>query len=138
MNLSPMSAPIVAGSSAITAAATHLARPTNKPEPRETQQLDPPAQSPSLNENESGTRAASLTAVEDRQQLSQAVERMRQSLPALARNLQFKLDDDTGKTVVTVVDSSTNEVIRQIPSEELLVIAKALDTFTSLITKQKV
>lgn len=71
-------------------------------------------------------------------QIYQAVEQMKQALPPVARNLQFSVDDDTGQTVVKVVDATTDEVIRQIPSEELLAITKALDSFTGLLVKQEV
>lgn len=81
--------------------------------------------------------AAATAALPDRAQIDQAMERMQQSLPTVARNLQFSLDEETGRTVVTVVDASTNEVIRQIPSEELLTIARTLDKFTGLLLKQK-
>ena len=49
----------------------------------------------------------------------------------------FSIDDDTGKTVVKIVDSTTQEVIKQIPSEEILSIAKALDKLKGLFIEQK-
>lgn len=55
----------------------------------------------------------------------------------MARDLLFSIDNDTGKTVVKVVDSVTDKVIRQIPSEELIAIAKALDKFQGLLLKQE-
>ena len=36
-----------------------------------------------------------------------------------------------------VVDASTDEVIRQIPSEEIISIAKALDKLQGLLVEQK-
>lgn len=36
------------------------------------------------------------------------------------RNLQFSIDGDTGESVFRVIDSSTGELIRQIPSEQVL------------------
>lgn len=72
-----------------------------------------------------------------RQQIDQAVQQMQQSLPSMARNLQFSLDEETGRTVVKVVDADTNEVIRQIPSEEVLAIAQTLDKSTGLLLKQQ-
>ena len=72
-----------------------------------------------------------------REQVDQAVEQMREALPPVARNLQFSVDEATGRSVVKVVDSSTNEVIRQMPSEELLNIARTLDKLTGLLLKQK-
>lgn len=43
--------------------------------------------------------------------------------------LQFSVDESTGESVIKVMDKATNEMIRQIPSEEMLQIAKALDRF---------
>lgn len=80
---------------------------------------------------------ASDVAKPSRQQVDQAMEKMRGALPSVARNLQFSVDEETGRSVVKIVDSSTDEVIRQMPSEELLMIAKALDKFTGLLLKQK-
>lgn len=73
----------------------------------------------------------------DRQEIDHALDEVRKVVAPLARNLQFSVDDDTGHTVVKVVDSSTNEVIRQIPSEEILSIAKALDKLKGLLIKQE-
>lgn len=42
------------------------------------------------------------------------------------RNLEFRVDDATGHTVITVRDASTGDVIRQIPNEEALAIAQRL------------
>lgn len=36
------------------------------------------------------------------------------------RNLQFSIDGDTGESVFRVIDSKTGELIRQIPSEQVL------------------
>lgn len=47
-------------------------------------------------------------------------------LKANGRDLQFSVDHDTGRTVVTVRDSATGEVIRQIPDAEALRIAQSL------------
>ena len=47
-------------------------------------------------------------------------------LKANGRDLQFSVDQATGRTVITVRDSSTGEVVRQIPDAEALRIAQAL------------
>lgn len=44
-------------------------------------------------------------------------------------NLQFSVDDQSGTRVVRLIDSSTQEVIRQIPSEEMIRIAEGIDKF---------
>ncbi|HMY07311.1 MAG TPA: flagellar protein FlaG, partial [Accumulibacter sp.] len=49
---------------------------------------------------------------------------------------EFSVDNDTGQMVVKVVDKSTQEVIRQVPSKEMLAIAKTLDNIKGLFVKQ--
>lgn len=53
------------------------------------------------------------------EQLEQLAGQMQEFIGSFNRNLQFKVDEDSGRNVVTVLDDS-GEVIRQIPSEELL------------------
>lgn len=72
-----------------------------------------------------------------REQIDRAMTEIRRALAPVARNLQFSLDEETGRTIVKVVDASTQEVIRQMPSEELLAITRALDKFSGLFVKQK-
>lgn len=73
----------------------------------------------------------------DAQQITQAVEEMRTAIAPVAQNLLFSIDQDIGRTIVKVVDASTDEVIRQIPSEEIVAIAKAMDKLQGLLIKQQ-
>lgn len=70
------------------------------------------------------------------EQVEQAVEAVQKAVEPVAQNLQFSIDKETGKTIISVVDSVTNEVIRQIPGEEILAIAKAIDRMQGLLFKQ--
>lgn len=70
-------------------------------------------------------------------ELGEALERVREALAPVARNLQFSVDDDTGKTVVRIIDSSTNEVIKQFPSEEMLAISRSIDKLQGLLLRQE-
>ncbi|MFU8788423.1 MAG: flagellar protein FlaG [Methylobacter sp.] len=45
---------------------------------------------------------------------------------ATNRSLKFEVDDSTQKVVVKVVDSNTGDVVRQIPSEEMLDFVKRM------------
>lgn len=54
------------------------------------------------------------------ERLQQAVSEMNSFVQNLQRDLQFKLDTDLDKTVISIVDSTTKEVIRTIPSEQVL------------------
>ncbi len=67
------------------------------------------------------------------EQLSAAIAEVETALKPVAGALNFSLDDETGQTLVKVVDRETDEVIRQIPSEELMRISKALDTLRGLL-----
>lgn len=82
-------------------------------------------------------QAAAAVVQPSPEQIDRAMAEVKRALPPVARNLQFSIDKDTGRSVVKVVDSSTNEVIRQIPSEELLAIARSIDNFSGLFVKQK-
>lgn len=71
------------------------------------------------------------------EQLQQALEKLKQAVPAKASALQFSLDDSTGETIARIVDGETGEIIRQIPSKELLEIAHAIDKMQGMLLKQK-
>ena len=72
-----------------------------------------------------------------REQIDRAMGEVKKALAPVARNLQFSIDDETGRSIVKVVDASTNEVIRQFPSEELLAITRSIDRLSGLFVKQK-
>lgn len=72
-----------------------------------------------------------------REQLEQATDRVRDFVQPITRNLNFSIDKDTDQLVVKVIDTETKTVIRQIPSEEMLAIAKALDNLQGLLVRQK-
>ncbi|MBK7325427.1 MAG: flagellar protein FlaG [Propionivibrio sp.] len=55
----------------------------------------------------------------------------------MSGNLEFSMDDSTGKTVIKVVDSSTHELIRQIPSGRNAETARALDRLQGLLGIRK-
>ena len=74
-----------------------------------------------------------------REEVRQAVEEMRKSLTdRSSSNLQFSVDNDTGQTIVRVTDVQTGELIRQIPSEELVELAKSLDRMQGNLLRQQV
>ncbi len=61
--------------------------------------------------------------------LQVAVSQINDYVQNLQRNLQFTVDEESGKDVVTVIDSESKEVIRQLPSEEALVLARRLAAY---------
>lgn len=58
------------------------------------------------------------------QETEEAVARLNEILRDRRRELEFSVDQDTGRTVLKVIHAESGEVIRQIPPEELLQIAR--------------
>jgi flagellar protein FlaG len=85
----------------------------------------PPGRTPAVNEE---------LPVE---QVESAVSQISDFVQNFQRDLVFTIDKDSERLVVKVVDSETQEVIRQIPSEEMLRIAKNLDSTDSLILREQ-
>lgn len=64
--------------------------------------------------------------------LEQALETLNDRLVAWSTNLRFSVDKDTDRVVVTVLDTNTGDVIRQIPTEEALQVARSLGNLQGL------
>jgi len=58
----------------------------------------------------------------DVEQARASIERFVRSMK---RELEFTVDKESGRTVITVRNKETGEVIRQIPSEEVIALARA-------------
>ena len=69
--------------------------------------------------------------------LAQIAERLNQFVSDNARSLRFRVDDLSGRTVMTVINSVTDEVIRQIPAEETLALARSLSEFRGQLIDEK-
>ncbi len=60
------------------------------------------------------------------QNIDLAVEEVQSFLQAQNRNLSFSVDEGSERPVVTVKDSESGDVIRQIPSDEVLRLAERI------------
>lgn len=58
------------------------------------------------------------------QQLSEALDVINKAVADSRKSLNFSTDEISGRSVIKVVDSTTDEVIRQIPTEEILKVAQ--------------
>ena len=59
-------------------------------------------------------------------------------LRSMNRSLQFRLDESTGRVIVSITDAETGEVIRQVPGDEALRIAQNLESRLSGMLDEKV
>ena len=66
-----------------------------------------------------------------------AVTQANGAMAALSASLMFEVDAETHTTVVKVVDTSDNRVLRQIPSQEMLEIAQALDRLQGMLVRDQ-
>ncbi|WP_032094387.1 MULTISPECIES: flagellar protein FlaG [unclassified Alteromonas] len=64
--------------------------------------------------------------LEDKATLAEAAKKVESFLQTQNRDLAFSIDEDTNRSVVTVKDSQSDEIIRQIPSEEVLELAERI------------
>ena len=53
--------------------------------------------------------------------------RIKEYIQSTQRDLRFSIDEASGETIVKVLDRQTEEVIRQIPDEVFLKLARSLD-----------
>lgn len=71
-------------------------------------------------------------------EVAQAVRSLNKAMQEQSQNLEFTIDSDSNRTIVKVIDQKTKEVLRQIPNEETLAMAKALDQMAAgLLIRQK-
>jgi flagellar protein FlaG len=73
-----------------------------------------------------------LAAIQDR------VVELNSYMQNMNRSLQFSVDEQSGDTIIRVVDSETDELIRQIPAEELLVVRSSLEEYRGMLLEMRV
>ncbi|MCG8996162.1 flagellar protein FlaG [Laribacter hongkongensis] len=83
-----------------------------------------------------GTVASEKQAA-SRDSLEKASSQVQELFKLTQSELKISIDDDLGVQVVKIMDISTDEVIRQIPSEEMLELAKSLDKVLGLLVRDK-
>lgn len=70
--------------------------------------------------------ALSLTAVDkaSKAEVDEALDIVNKAVVFEQRSLSFMMDEASGRSIIKVIDRSTEQLIRQIPSEELLKVAQ--------------
>lgn len=73
-----------------------------------------------------GRPASERVPLPAKDQVKAVVEQIDSFLKAAGRELQFQVDEESGEIIVRVRDPATGDVIRQIPGEEALRMARTL------------
>jgi flagellar protein FlaG len=108
-------------------------------------------QAPAKNDEEPGGSVSAVTTPttaipvklseqkdpENKQQISGAVKDINNFFQTTQRSLAFSLDTASGHMVMQIRDTKTNELIRQIPGEDVLKLAKRLDDLTGILFKER-
>jgi len=58
--------------------------------------------------------------------VAKAVEELKNYVEGLGRNLSFRRDESINKSIITVRDANTNQLVRQIPAEEVVEVARQI------------
>ena len=66
---------------------------------------------------------------ETQEDIREAAKVLREAVNSYSPSLAIEVDEELNRTVVTVMDADTNEVIRQIPSQDLIDVARAIKRY---------
>jgi len=72
-----------------------------------------------------------------REVVDQAARRIEDFVKSVGRTLSFSVESGTGHSVLRVVNPTSGEVIRQLPTEETMRIARSIDYFQSVLVNQR-
>jgi len=70
--------------------------------------------------------------------VADTVNRLNIAVQSIERDLQFQVDEKSGETIITVLDTKTEEVIRQIPTDEVLAVRENIETLKGILFSAKV
>ena len=70
------------------------------------------------------TKAPPKLAEFEPKDVKQAVADLQSFVQGLDRDLSFRLDESIDRSIITVRDANTNQLVRQIPAEEIVEIAR--------------
>ena len=72
-----------------------------------------------------------------REAVDQAAQRIEQFVQSVGRSMSFSVDASSGHSILRVVDPQSGQVIRQLPAEETLRVAKAVEYMQSMLVNQR-
>lgn len=79
----------------------------------------------------------SETSQPTKEVVAKAAADLQNFVSSMGRNLSFSVDEATGYNVVRVVNPNTGELVRQLPSEELLKISRDFQRLNNVLVSQK-
>ena len=88
---------------------------------------------PVKNSQTDSVRAKDLAeqAAQNIQVVRNAAKNLNKFAEQIQTNLRFSVDEGSGRSIITVTDSQTGDVIRQIPAKEILAVANLIRESTA-------
>jgi flagellar protein FlaG len=77
-------------------------------------------------------------AAAERQDLKEALSMLNDQMASSQRGLGFSYNETVNSAVVTVHNTETGEVVRQIPTEVVLRVARSIENFKGMLHNKKV
>ena len=84
------------------------------------------------------SKAQAQAPVPQSAKLEQIAKQLESYIRSVSRSLEFKVDAASGRTVISVLDAHTGDLIRQIPNEEALRFAQMAEEQTIVLLKETV
>jgi len=138
--------------SAVSTQETQPTQPTQQKEPEKNGQVSERPIKDDIelsNTYNSGDEASAVEAIADeenkaeakalsREEVVKVAQQLQDFVESLNRNVRFSIDEESGRDVISVVEVDSGELIRQIPSEEVLKLASRISKAAGLIVQEKV
>ena len=70
-------------------------------------------------------------------EITEVVQQANEAMRVSNSNLKFMLDPENGQAVVQIIDQETQTVLKQIPSVEMLKLAKALEKMQGVLMSKE-
>jgi flagellar protein FlaG len=73
-----------------------------------------------------------------KEELHKAVKELNEYVKSMDRGLSFRLDEESGRQVITVIEVTSGDIIRQIPDEKMLEVARELAASASGLIAERI
>ena len=70
-------------------------------------------------------------------EVEKALKTLNEFTATTAQDVRFSMDEESGKTIIKVVDTATQQVLRQFPSADALSIVRSIDKMQGLLIREK-
>jgi flagellar protein FlaG len=77
------------------------------------------------------------TSQDGKEAINQAIEKLRDLGDLFNRRLDFRMDQETHRVVVKVIDTETDKVIKEIPPEQVLRLAAKIQEMIGLLVDEE-